>query len=152
MLPPHLPSPNTCLLFHVQTGAQVRPGKEALLTEATVMCSFRHDIPCCPGRPAGPAGPGNGLGKKRLCHTSRVTVLERAEEKAGPGYTCSFLTGHGTVAQRGQLPYLRAVLWSIWVRISLPGTGPQGWAGLPFQILSFNDEGLLNAPSVPSLT
>ena len=41
-----------------------------------------------------------GLGKKGLCHTSRVTVLEGAEGNASLGCTRSFLASHGTVAQR----------------------------------------------------
>ena len=78
-----LSSPKCRSVTSLKMGSQVQPGKEAFPAEPTVLHSERTDIPCCPGRPAGPTGPGDGVRKKKLYHSSRVTVLERTEERAG---------------------------------------------------------------------
>lgn len=102
---PSPPFSNCMSRFIYRPGFMSSLGRKPSRLRPPGVCSLRRGIPCCPGRPAGPAGPGNEeeKGKKRLCHISRVPVLERAEDKVGPGYTPSFLTRHGTVTQRGQL-------------------------------------------------
>lgn len=80
---PSSPFPKCRSVTSLKMGSQVQPGKEAFPAEPTVLHSERMDIPCCPGRPAGPTGPGDGVRKKKLYQSSRVTVLERTEERAG---------------------------------------------------------------------
>lgn len=63
-----------------------------------------------------------GLGKNRFYYTLRVRVLEELKKRQVPRYISGFLTRHGTVAQSGQLAYLKAIsnlrpaLWSVLVR------------------------------------
>lgn len=126
------PPPQKHVWLYLQTGAQVQPGKEALPTEPTrcVLSQAWHTLLSWEASWANRAWKWGG--KKRLCHTSRVPVLERAEDRVGPGYTPScFLTRHGTVTQRGQL-----------------ALGP--WMGRTApQTLLFNSEGLPRAPVPP---
>ena len=97
-----------------------------------------------------------GLGKNRFYYTLRVRVLEELKKRQVPRYISGFLTRHGTVAQSGQLAYLKAIsnlrpaLWSVLVRNSLPGTGAPGMGRT--LTLSSDDSRFLNTHSVPSVT
>ena len=70
-----------------------------------------------------------GLGKNRFDHVLRVRVLEELKKRQVSRCISSFLTRHGTVAQSGQLAYLKAIsnlrpaLSSVLVRNSRPDTG-----------------------------
>lgn len=60
---PHLPSQHAHL--SLKDGVQGHPRKEALHSLQSCVLSG-CDIPCCPGRPAGPMGPGNGVGEEKV--------------------------------------------------------------------------------------
>lgn len=95
-----------------------------------------------------------GLGKKGLCHISRVTILGSAEGNASPGHTRSFLVGHGTAAQRSACSseghaQLEASPEARSGANPSARRGAPGWAGLPSRTPSFSHEGLPNTPLGP---